>query len=56
MTLYGLTCGYWTDDPADLDDHVIKHVDEGSGDKIFDLFEDQAPADPILRDCRDGLS
>jgi hypothetical protein len=55
VTLYGLTCGYWTDDPEDLDDHVIQHHNAGSGDQLFDLFDDQAPTDPVLRNCSDGI-
>lgn len=55
MTLYGLTCGYWTDDPEDLDEHVIRHHNAGTDDQLYDLFEDQAPDNPILQDCSDGI-
>lgn len=56
MALYGLTCGYWTDDPEDLDDHVIRHHDAGNDDQLFDLFEDRDIPNVIPRDCGDGIS
>jgi hypothetical protein len=50
MALYGLTCGYWTDDPDDLDNHVLSHGEDARD--IYDLFEYQAPADVELHKCR----
>jgi hypothetical protein len=47
MALYGLTCGYWTDDPEDLDNHVLSHADDGKD--IYDLFD--PPPDVELRKC-----
>lgn len=36
---YGLTCGFWTNDPEELDRHVLKfHRDDES---VYDVCGDQ---------------
>lgn len=36
---FGLTCGYWTNRPNDIDRHLIKfHL---RGDDVYDLFDEQ---------------
>lgn len=54
MALYGLTCGYWTDDPEDLDRHLLE--DHINADDVYDLFEDQAPKDVVLRQCEQKVT
>jgi len=54
MTLYGLTCGFWTDDPEVLDAHVMMHAAKGT-DELYDLFEDQAPPNVALHQCDSGV-
>jgi hypothetical protein len=52
VKLYGLSCGYWTDDRADRDAHVEKHTKT----VVYTLFENEAPRNPKLRqECVDGL-
>jgi hypothetical protein len=58
MTLYGLTCGYWSSNPDDVDKHVAQHVSAGKDKDLFDLCEcHNAPVDGIvLRDCGEGVA
>ena len=44
---YGLTCGYWTNDPDDLDRHVMSHT--GDDFPVFDLTDEQYEEDQRLR-------
>ena len=53
--LYGLTCGYWTSDPEDLDAHVIEHARAGKASELYDLMEEQAPDMPAMRVCGEGI-
>lgn len=32
---YGLTCGFWTDDPDQIDAHVMKY--HRQGEEVYDL-------------------
>lgn len=51
--LYGLSCGYWTDDINDRDQHIMKHVGVQG---IYALFEHEASLNPPLRrECIDGV-
>jgi hypothetical protein len=43
---YGLTCGYWTNDPDDLDTHALSHRED---DCVFDLTDEQYEEDQRLR-------
>lgn len=36
---YGLTCGYWTNVPKNLDNHVIKHHFDDHD--LYDLTDEQ---------------
>lgn len=54
MTLYGLTCGFWTENPELLDAHVILHALVNT-DELYDLFEDQAPPNVVLHQCNSGI-
>jgi hypothetical protein len=50
--------GYWTDDPDDLDVHVMKHIGTPGGSiVVYSLFESEAPRNPKLRtECVDGIA
>jgi hypothetical protein len=54
MTLYGLTCGYWTHDPDNLDEHVIAHHRAGQDDQLYDLFDDQYDGRAMYQ-CEDRI-
>lgn len=55
MSLYGLTCGFWSDKPDDVDTHTLQHHVAGKAENLYDLFDDQAPEAVILRDCSEGV-
>lgn len=49
---YGLTCGYWSNRPGDVDNHVLhEHHPGRGGEDVYDLMEDQYEGQP-LRKCQ----
>lgn len=56
MTLYGLTCGFWSANAEAIDSHVLRHVHEGKDSDLYDLACDRAPVGGVvLHDCGDGV-
>ena len=51
---YGLSCGYWTNRPTQVDKHVWAHLNVNPDDEIFDVFDEHYKGEKLHR-CSEGL-
>lgn len=57
MTMYGLSCGYWTDDEAEHKQHWADHKDQGELLTVMDasVLPDNFADLGAMRGCVEGV-
>lgn len=52
---YGLTCGYWSNRPGKVENHVFSHIMAAQEQDLYDVDAEQWNGERLHR-CREGIS